>query len=213
MHREVTRTISNKMDFEYAVHMHEFHRLTVFCASTLGKNRLYRDAAVTFAQVMIRRGIDLVYGGGNRGLMGVLADTVKTGGRNVTGILPQSMNTPNVRTKVVESQMIITDGMHKRKEEMYRLGDGFVALPGGIGTVEELMEIYTWLQLGYHHKPVGLLNTNDYYGHLIDFLKHSEREGFLQKECLSVLCIDDDPVRLIDKMEATGTDLPDKLGT
>lgn len=83
----------------------------------------------------------------------------------------------------------------------------------GIGTVEELMEIYTWLQLGYHHKPVGLLNTNDYYGHLIDFLKHSEREGFLQKECLSVLCIDDDPVRLIDKMEATGTDLPDKLGT
>jgi uncharacterized protein (TIGR00730 family) len=161
--------------------------------------------------MMAQHGIDLVYGGGTRGLMGVLADTLRQAGREVTGVLPRAMNKPSVRTHAAESALIITDGMHQRKDTMYRLGDGFVALPGGIGTLEELMEIYTWLQLGYHHKPIGLLNTNDYYGHLVDFLKHSEHEGFLGKECLDALCVDDDPERLLIKMEASGTNLPDKL--
>jgi len=191
--------------------MRKIHALTVFCASSYGSDTSYRQAVTAFGSMMVRRGFDLIYGGGNRGLMGLLADTVRQGGRTVTGVLPQAMDKPSVRTKEVESRLIITDGMHKRKEMMYELGDAFIALPGGIGTVEEIMEIYTWLQLGYHHKPVGLLNTNGYYGQLIGFLSHSEHEGFLHPDCLAALCIDGDPDRLITKMEESGTELPDKL--
>lgn len=186
-------------------------RLTVFCGSSMGSKPVYQEAARRLGQVMAERHIDLVYGGGNRGLMGVVADTLKGLGGTTIGVLPKAMDLPQVRTKQVESQLIITSGMHERKEKMFELGDGFLALPGGIGTVEEIMEIYTWLQLGYHHKPVALLDINGYWDALLSFLDHSKQEGFLSKECRNALLVCDDPGKLIGMMESQHISLPDKL--
>ena len=185
--------------------------ITVFCGSTPGTKPIYRESALALASAMTAQGIDLVYGGGNRGLMGMLADALKKSGRNVTGVLPKAMDIPQVRTKDVESQLVIVDDMHSRKEMMYRLGDGFIALPGGIGTLEELMEIYTWQELGYHRKPIGILNPGGYYDLLLAFLDHASCEGFLRKEYIDALLVDTDPLRLIGKMEAADISLPDKL--
>ncbi|MDY6344697.1 MAG: TIGR00730 family Rossman fold protein [Sphaerochaetaceae bacterium] len=187
------------------------HRLTVFCGSTMGSSPIYRDMAVTLAEAMRKAGLDLVYGGGNRGLMGVVADTLKSLGGTTIGVLPQAMDLPQVRTKQVESQLIITDGMHSRKEKMYELGDGFLALPGGIGTMEELMEAYTWRQLGYHHKPVALLDVDGYWKPLLDMLHKSVEAGFLDPRCLQTLLVDDNPSRLLDRMASQHVQLPDKL--
>ncbi|MCI6673475.1 MAG: TIGR00730 family Rossman fold protein [Spirochaetaceae bacterium] len=187
------------------------HRLTVFCGSTMGSSPIYRGMAVTLAEAMRKAGLDLVYGGGNRGLMGVVADTLKSLGGTTIGVLPQAMDLPQVRTKQVESQLIITDGMHSRKEKMYELGDGFLALPGGIGTMEELMEAYTWRQLGYHHKPVALLDVDGYWKPLLDMLHKSVEAGFLDPRCLQTLLVDDNPSRLLDRMASQHVQLPDKL--
>jgi len=191
--------------------MNTIRQLTVFCASSFGCNDKYKAMTLSFAQQMIEYKMDLVYGGGNRGLMGILADTLKQQGRQVIGVLPKRLNIPQVRTKDVENQVIITEGMHQRKETMYKMGDAFVALPGGIGTVEEIMEIYTWLQLGYHTKPVGLLNAFGYYDFLLAFLQHSCQEGFLHKEHLDALVIDSNPKTLIDKLINIKMELPDKI--
>lgn len=189
----------------------ELHNLTVFCASTPGNDDGWRLATVRFGEELARRGIDLVYGGGNRGLMGVLADTVKSNGRRTIGVLPKAMDRPSVRTKAVESELIIADDMHERKRLMYERGDGFVALPGGIGTVEELAEIFTWRQLGYHHKPVGLLNMRHYWDGFIAFLSHAVSCGFLSKACFDALIVEEDPATLLDRMERQSLSLPDKL--
>lgn len=177
----------------------------------MGSSPIYRDMAVTLAEAMRKAGLDLVYGGGNRGLMGVVADTLKSLGGTTIGVLPRAMDLPQVRTKQVESQLIITDGMHSRKEKMYELGDGFLALPGGIGTMEELMEAYTWRQLGYHHKPVALLDVDGYWKPLLDMLHKSVEAGFLDPRCLQTLLVDDNPSRLLDRMASQHVQLPDKL--
>lgn len=179
----------------------------------MGSSPIYRDMAVNLAKAMRKSGLDLVYGGGNRGLMGVVADTLKSLGGTTIGVLPQAMDLPQVRTKQVESQLIITDGMHSRKEKMYELGDGFLALPGGIGTMEELMEAYTWRQLGYHHKPVALLDVDGYWQPLLDMLHKSVETGFLDPRCQQTLLVDNDPSRLLDRMARQHVQLPDKLST
>lgn len=177
----------------------------------MGNSPIYRDMAVKLAKAMRETGLDLVYGGGNRGLMGIVADTLKSLGGTTIGVLPKAMDLPQVRTKQVESQLIITDGMHSRKEKMYELGDGFLALPGGIGTMEELLEAYTWRQLGYHQKPIALLDVNGYWQPLLALLWKSNAEGFLAKQVLDVLLVDNDPKRLIRRMQEQHVDLPDKL--
>ncbi len=177
----------------------------------MGNSPIYRDMAVKLAKAMRETGLDLVYGGGNRGLMGIVADTLKSLGGTTIGVLPKAMDLPQVRTKQVESQLIITDGMHSRKEKMYELGDGFLALPGGIGTMEELLEAYTWQQLGYHHKPVALLDVAGYWKPLLAMLHESVETGFLAPACLQTLLVDSDPARLLGRMAKQHVALPDKL--
>ncbi len=177
----------------------------------MGSNPVYEESARALARAMREKQIDLVYGGGNRGLMGVVADTLKSLGGHTIGILPSAMDKPSVRTKAVESELIITDGMHARKEKMYEMGDGFLALSGGIGTMEELLEAYTWKQLGYHHKSVALLDTNGYWQPLLAMLRHSQKEGFLDSQVLESLIVDDDPNRILERMQIERATLPDKL--
>ena len=177
----------------------------------MGTSPCYRKMAEALANAMYVAGLELVYGGGNRGLMGVVADTLKNLGGTTIGVLPKAMDLPQVRTKQVESQLIITDGMHSRKEKMYELGDGFLALPGGIGTMEELLEVFTWQQLGYHHKPVAILDVEGYWKPLRDMLQKSVETGFLDPRCMQTLLVDTDPARLIKRMKAQHVQLPDKL--
>ncbi len=160
---------------------------------------------------MVENGISLVYGGGNRGLMGIIADTVSSNGGHVTGVLPEKMDLPSVRTKDVESKLIIVKDMHERKKTMYFLADAFLALPGGIGTLEELMEIFTWKQLKYHEKPVGLLNINGYYDTLLSFLDKMVEEGFLLKEVKESLAVIDNVEDVVPMLCRMQQEIPDKL--
>ncbi|KAJ1292617.1 hypothetical protein BS78_01G003600 [Paspalum vaginatum] len=155
-----------------------FRRVCVFCGSSPGKKAAYQVAAVQLGHHLVERGIDLVYGGGSVGLMGLVSRAVHTGGGGVLGIVPKAVlpreligDTPG-ETKAVA-------GMHQRKAEMARHSDAFIALPGGYGTLEELLEVMAWAQLGIHTKPVGLLNVDGYYDSLLSFIDTAVQEGFV----------------------------------
>ncbi|MBW3469120.1 TIGR00730 family Rossman fold protein [Arthrospiribacter ruber] len=176
-------------------------KLTVYCGSNKGKDKKYASAALKLAEEMAKRELDLVYGAGNVGLMGVIADQMLQSGRKVFGIIPQKL----VDIEVAHTgctELTVVETMRDRKWLMAERGDGFIAMPGGIGTFEELFEIMTLNQLAYISKPLALYNVNGYYDKLIDFLNHSVNEGFLHQSQLQVLIISDDPVQLLDKMEA-----------
>lgn len=153
----------------------------------------------------------LVYGGGNRGLMGLLADTVKSCGGRTVGILPKAMDLPSVRTKDVETELIIAEDMHDRKKKMYDRADAFVALPGGIGTMDEFFEIFTWKQLGYHRKPVCLLNIDGFYDTLIGFLDEATEKGFVSRPMRDALIVLDSTEGLLEALDRDEGDLPSKL--
>ncbi|CAO2169218.1 unnamed protein product [Urochloa humidicola] len=156
-----------------------FKKICVFCGSSQGKKTNYQDAAVDLAKELISRGIDLVYGGGSLGLMGLVSHTVHRGGRHVVGVVPRAlMATPEVIGETVGEVKAVED-MHQRKAEMVRESDAFVALPGGYGTLEELFQVITWAQLGIHHKLVGLLNIDGYYNSLLAFIDKAVEEGFI----------------------------------
>ena len=144
-------------------------------------------------------------------MMGTIADTVSSNGGHVTGVLPEKMDIPSVRTKAVESKLIIVKDMHERKKTMYGLADAFLALPGGIGTLEELMEIFTWKQLKYHDKPVGLLNINGYYDTLLSFLDKMVIEGFLDEKIKESLSVIDKTEDVLERLSSMQEELPDKL--
>ena len=193
--------------------MNTIKTLAVFCGSSEGRSGIYAQGALDLGKAMYDRNLSLVYGGGNRGLMGLVAESLHTRGGKVIGVLPEALNRADVRIRKVESQLIIVPGMHERKARMYELADAFVALPGGIGTFEEILEVYTWLQLGYHHKPVALLNLGGFYDSLLSFLNHSCHEGFLQKELLSALIVETEVEKLLSHLEHWEANLPDKLGS
>lgn len=184
----------------YTRGMNKIKTLTVFCGSSSGNNPQYLEGADELGRELYKRGITLVYGGGNLGLMGQIAKTLYSLGGTVIGVLPQDMDIPEINTEQVETQKIIVNNIHERKQKMYELGDAFMALPGGIGTLEELLEIYTWFQLGYHQKPIGVLNLEGYYDSLILQLRHTEKEGFIRKECAQKLLIDNNSSYLLDRM-------------
>ncbi len=148
---------------------------------------------------MARRGIGLVYGGGHVGLMGIIADAVLDAGGKVTGVLPAALMDSEVGHDRL-TQLLVVKDMHERKALMAEHADGFIALPGGIGTMEELFEAWTWLQLGYHEKPVGLLNVQGFYDQLLDFLDTQRDAGFLRNEHRSLLIADNDPAKLLDRI-------------
>ncbi|KAG5243909.1 cytokinin riboside 5'-monophosphate phosphoribohydrolase LOG [Salix suchowensis] len=156
----------------------KFKRICVFCGSSSGKKASYQEAAVELAKELVERRIDLVYGGGSVGLMGLVSQAVHDGGRHVLGVIPRSLMPIEVTGEPVGEVRAVSD-MHQRKAEMARQADAFIALPGGYGTLEELLEVITWAQLNIHHKPVGLLNVDGYYNSLLSFIDKAVDEGFI----------------------------------
>ena len=175
--------------------------ICVYCGSASGKDEVYAAAAELLGKELLLRKQKLVYGGARVGLMGKVANTVLSGGGKVTGVMPRNL----FRTEVPHddlTEMIHVDSMHERKALMADLADCFIALPGGLGTTEELFEILTWSQLKIHQKPCGLLNVAGYYDGLLDFMDHCRNQGFIRPMHRDMLIVDDDPARLLDKCEA-----------
>jgi uncharacterized protein (TIGR00730 family) len=178
-----------------------FRRLSVFCGSSTGKRPVYRAAAEQLGTLLVERGIELVYGGGNIGLVGVLADTVLAAGGRAIGVIPESLMSKEVgHTGLTELRIV--NSMHERKALMSDLSDGFIALPGGFGTFEEFCEVVTWSQLGLQSKPCGLLNVENYYAPLLELFDHAVREGFLREENRRLVLDDKDPALLLEKIAA-----------
>jgi uncharacterized protein (TIGR00730 family) len=176
-------------------------RVCVYAGSNFGSDPAYADAARAVAQLLAEREIGIVYGGAGVGLMGVLADTALAAGAEVIGVMPRALIEREIgHTGLTELRMV--DSMHERKAEMAEMSDAFVALPGGIGTLEELIEIYSWSQLGLHRKPCGALNVSGFYDGLAGFLDHAVAEGFLRAEHRAVLIVEDGPARLLDRLAA-----------
>ena len=171
----------------------------VYCGSSVGERAEYADAARELGTLFARQQIRLIFGGGSVGLMGVLADAVLEAGGKVTGVIPHGLRTAELAHEGV-SEMIAVDSMHARKQRMVELADAFVALPGGIGTLDELFETWTWLQLGIHGKPVGVLNVAGYYDQLLEFLHHMAQQQFLSRDHLECLMVDSDGQRLLSRL-------------
>ena len=174
-------------------------RLCVFCGSSTGNQRAYSDAAEALGALLAERGIGLVYGGGNVGLMGVIADAVMAKGGQVIGVIPQSLADREIANTGI-TELRIVDSMHTRKAMMADLSDAFIAMPGGVGTFEEFFEVVTWTQLGLHRKPCGLLNVNGFYAPLAAFIDQATNEGFIRPEHRAAIVLDSDPVRLLDTL-------------
>jgi len=172
----------------------------VFCGSGTGVNPVYGKAAGFLGDLLPRRGLSLVYGGSNIGLMGIVSAAARDGGGKVTGVIPEHIfdNVPGQEGITME----VMPGMHERKALMYKLSDAFISLPGGIGTLEETFEAWTWNQLGYHAKPLALLNINSYFDGLLHFLDHMNTEGFLKPNQRDALIVDSNPDRLLEKISA-----------
>jgi len=173
-------------------------RIAVFCGSSKGNDPEFRAAAVALGNELVRREIELVFGGGKVGLMGILADTVLAAGGRATGVIPGGLMAREVGHMGLTDLHVVST-MHERKAMMARLSDGFIAMPGGIGTFEELFEIWTWAQLGMHRKPIGILNVGGYYDQLIGFVDHAVRSEFLKGDTRRMLIVDSVPGRLLDR--------------
>jgi uncharacterized protein (TIGR00730 family) len=176
-------------------------RVCVFCGSSPGAREEYAATARQLAGDLVARGCELVYGGGNVGLMGVVADAVLARGGRVIGVIPEVLLAKEVAHRGL-TELRVVASMHERKAVMTDLADAFVALPGGLGTLEELFEVLTWSQLGLHAKPCGLLNVCGYFDGLLAFLDHAVKERLLKDKHRALLLGGDDPASLLDRLEA-----------
>ena len=176
-------------------------RVCVYAGSNPGNDPAYAEAARELAALLAERGIGLVYGGGKVGLMGVIADAAMDAGGEVIGVMPQALIDREIG-HVGLTELKVVDSMHERKALMAELADAFVALPGGIGTLEELIEVYTWSQLGLHDKACGVLNVNGYYDALAAFLDHAVDAGFLRPQHRAVLAVASEPADLLGRLAA-----------
>jgi uncharacterized protein (TIGR00730 family) len=174
-------------------------RICVYCGSSLGAREQYRACAERLGALLAARRIALVYGAGNLGLMGAVADAALKHGGEAVGVIPQVLVDRELAHTGLNDLRVV-DTMHERKATMAQLADAFIALPGGIGTLEELAEILTWAQLELHAKPIGLLNQDGYYDHLLRFLDHAVAEGFLRQAHRDQLVVADDPALLLDAL-------------
>ena len=175
--------------------------LAVFCGSHVGRGEVYRAAAVRFAREVARREITLVYGGGNVGLMGAIADAALAEGGRVVGVLPRFLATRELGHPGL-TELHLVDSMHERKARMASLSDAFAALPGGLGTLDELFEAWTWMQLGLQRKPCGLLAVGTYFDPLLAFLDRAVEEGFVPSSQRSDLKVSSDPAVLLAKLDS-----------
>jgi uncharacterized protein (TIGR00730 family) len=173
--------------------------ILVYCGSNIGRNEIYKDIAISLGLEMVKRNIKLVYGGGKRGLMGAIAKTVMENGGYAIGVMPDFLVKMEIASTEL-SEMIIVQTMHQRKSKMEELCDGIITLPGGFGSMDELFEILTWGQLGLHQKPVGILNVNGFYDHLLAQMDFMVEEGFLKKENRDLLVYDENIDSLLIKM-------------
>ncbi len=180
------------------------HRVCVFCGASDGRRIEYRQAAVALGSLLAARGLELVYGGGNVGLMGVIANACLDAGGAVIGVIPESLMGREVSGEPVEhagiTRLEVVDSMHTRKARMAELADGFIALPGGFGTFEELFEMLTWAQLGFHRKPIGLLDVEGYFAPLLALCDQAVAEEFLRPENRAQLLSHTDPAALLEAM-------------
>ncbi|MGB5624381.1 MAG: TIGR00730 family Rossman fold protein [Woeseiaceae bacterium] len=175
-------------------------RICVYCGSNSGSRPVYADAARELADVLVRHDLELVYGGADKGIMGVIADAVLDRGGKVHGVIPQMLCEKEIAHQGL-TELHVVSSMHARKSMMAALSDGFVAMPGGFGTLEEIIEIITWGQLRFHEKPCGLLNVDGYFDHLLSYLDYASAEGFLRAENRRMLLSDSSAVGLIQKFE------------
>ncbi len=172
-------------------------KICVYCGSSSGKGDAYLSAADALAQALVERGLGLVYGGASIGVMGALAKAVMERGGEVIGIMPEALMKREIGSDHL-TELQVVGSMHERKAAMAEQSDGFIALPGGMGTFEELFEILTWAQLGFHNKPIGLLNINGYYDHLLRFLNHAVDEGLLRQQHRKLLRVSETTGDLLD---------------
>ena len=172
----------------------------VYCGASSGASARYGQAARALARAMVEENIALVYGGGNVGLMGVIADEVLRLGGEVTGVIPTALVEREVGHLGLTRQFIVKD-MHERKAMMAELSDGFIAMPGGMGTLEELFEMLTWSQLGIHAKPVGVFNVDGYFDHLIGFLRHAQAQGFIRPAHGALMMVEQETGELLQRLK------------
>ncbi|XP_031102901.1 cytokinin riboside 5'-monophosphate phosphoribohydrolase LOG7-like [Ipomoea triloba] len=177
-----------------------FQRICVFCGSSPGKKPSYQEAAIELGKVLVERRIDLVYGGGSVGLMGLVSQAVHDGGRHVLGVIPTTLMTREITGETIGEVRAVSN-MHQRKAEMARQADAFIALPGGYGTLEELLEVITWAQLGIHSKPVGLLNVEGYYNSLLSFIDKAVDEGFVSPTARRIIVSAPTAKQLVRELE------------
>ncbi|KAF3323861.1 cytokinin riboside 5'-monophosphate phosphoribohydrolase LOG1-like protein [Carex littledalei] len=177
-----------------------FRRVCVFCGSSSGNKPSYQIAAIQLGHELVERNIDLVYGGGSVGLMGLVSKAVYSGGRHVLGVVPRTIMPREIIGETI-GEVKSVSGMHQRKAEMARQADAFIALPGGYGTLEELLEVITWAQLGIHDKPVGLLNVDGYYNSLLSFIDKAVDEGFIMPSARDIIVSAQTAHELLSKLE------------
>lgn len=176
--------------------MRDIKRIAVYCGSAAGASEIYRLEAVKFAQILVEQGITLVYGGASVGIMGTVADTVLREGGKAIGVIPALLEGREIAHKnLTELHRVST--MHERKSKMIELADGFVALPGGFGTLDEFAEVFTWSQIGLHQKPVGLMNINNYYDPLLSLISKMTDEQFMQEKYRHMAVVETDGNALI----------------
>lgn len=180
--------------------MNQLNKICVFCGSSNGNDLAITDTATKLGEIFAERNITLVYGAAKIGVMGTIAKSVLDNSGKVIGIIPNFLKKKEV-VHLGLTKLITTQNMHERKLKMQETSDGFIALPGGMGTLEELFEIITWLQLGLHQKPIGLLNINGFYNDLIKMLETMVRKGFLSMDNYNLLLVDSNPNQLLKKME------------
>lgn len=174
-------------------------RIAVYCGSSSGADAIYGKEAYELGRLLAKRQLTLVYGGGNVGIMGRVADGVLDENGKVIGVIPAFLQEKELAHKRA-TEMIVTATMHERKEKMSRLGDGFIAMPGGFGTLEELFEVLTWGQLGLHRKPIGFLNTQGYFNTLLQFVEEMIEKKFLKSEYRSLFIVEEKPEDLLRQM-------------
>lgn len=175
--------------------------ICVYCGANAGVTPAYAEAARALGRALVDQNLALVYGGGKVGLMGVIADAVLAAGGEVTGVIPTALVEREVGHMGLTRQFIVKD-MHERKAMMASLSDGFIAMPGGMGTLEELFEMLTWSQLGIHAKPIGLLNVDGFYDGLIDFIAHASGQGFIRPQHAALMMSATDPQALLQLLKA-----------
>lgn len=183
------------------------HSICIFCGSSPGANGAYAKAARSLGKLLAETNITLVFGGGKVGLMGHLADAVLANGGKAIGVIPKALVAKEVAHDNLTTLHVVND-MHERKAMMYELSEGFIALPGGTGTLDELFEVFTWTQLGYLDKPIGLLNVDGYFNQLRSFLHHTVGERFVKPEQLDMLIVEDDAELLLQRLHAS---VPQKI--